>query len=180
MHRDPPPPPSPRGPPDLEAMRAALAAESRKDMPRPRLLLFALGLAGAVGLAVLVARGITRPAGERRVTLEEAVAAEKEVAEALAKSEMVAPREAQVDPATGEQVTPFAGGFALSVDSRPAGARVLVNGADMGETPLLAGVECRPGDVLEVRLEKRGLRPATRTTRCRKDAVVRLEFELAR
>lgn len=177
MQKDPP---SRRGPPDLEGMRAALAAESRKDMPRPRLLLFALGLAGAVGLAVLVARGFTGPKGERRVTMEEAVKAEKEVAEALSKSEMVAPREAQVDPATGEQVTPFAGGFALSVDSRPDGARVLVNGQEVGETPLLAGVECKPGEPVEVRLEKRGLKPEARTTRCRKDAVVHLEIELSR
>jgi hypothetical protein len=161
-------------------MRAALATESRKDMPRPRLLLFALGLAGAVGLAVLLARGFTGPRGERRVTMDEAVKAEKEVAEALSKSEMVAPREAQVDPATGEQVTPFAGGFALSVDSRPDGARVLVNGQEVGETPLLAGVECKPGELLELRLEKRGAKPETRTTRCRKDAVVHLEFELGR
>lgn len=173
-------PPSRRGPPDLEGMRAALAAESRRDMPRPRLLLFVLGLAVAVGLAVLLAKGFTRPPGERKVTMEEAVAAEKEVAEALGKSEMIAPREAQVDPATGEQVTPFAGGFALSIDSRPDGARVLVNGQELGETPLLAGVECKPGEAVEVRVEKKGLRAAARTTRCRKDSVVRLELELER
>lgn len=175
-----PTPPSRRGPPDLEGMRAALAAESRKGLPRPRLVLFVAGLLVAVGLAVLLAKGLTRPAGERRPTMEEAVAAEKEVAEALGKSEMIAPREAEVDPATGEQVTPFAGGFAVSVDSRPDGARVLVDGQELGETPLLAGVECKPGQPVEVRLEKKGLKPAARTTRCRKDAVVRLEFELER
>jgi hypothetical protein len=172
--------PSRRAPPDLDAVRAALEAESRSDLPRPRLILFALGLAAALGAGLLGARSLLRPAGERRVTMEEAAEAQREVAESWGRSETMAPRVARIEEGSGERVSPFAGGFAVSVDSRPPGGRVRVNGREVGEAPVLAGVDCRPGEPVAIRVEKAGLRAATRTTRCRADAVVHLELALTR
>jgi hypothetical protein len=94
------------------------------------------------------------------------------------KVEVMAPRDARVG-ADGERVAPFHG-FGLSVDSSPPGARVLVGGQDMGLTPLLTSVDCRPGEAVEVRLEAKAFRPQARTVRCRADALVWLTFKLPR
>jgi hypothetical protein len=76
-------------------------------------------------------------------------------------------------------VAPFEG-FGLSVESRPAGARVLVDGRDAGETPIVTTVDCAPGQPVEVRVERRGFRSARREVRCRADALLELSFPLAR
>jgi len=96
----------------------------------------------------------------------------------LAASTTITPREAVVT-ADGEKVAPFQG-FGLSVDSSPPGARVLVGGKEVGETPIVTSVDCAPGDAVEVGVEKRGLRPVRRTVRCRADALLELRFTLAR
>ncbi|HTT70849.1 MAG TPA: PEGA domain-containing protein [Anaeromyxobacteraceae bacterium] len=93
-------------------------------------------------------------------------------------SETIAPRNDRVDPTSGERIGAFQG-FGLLVDSAPAGARVVVNGEEMGTTPLLTTVACVPGDPVEVSLE-RGADGATATTRCRKDALVKLRLRLER
>jgi hypothetical protein len=93
-------------------------------------------------------------------------------------SESFAPRDDRVDPASGELVAPFHG-FGLQVDSVPSGARVLVNGEEMGTSPLLTTVDCRPGDEVTVQLERGGERASART-RCRKDRLVKLRLRLAR
>jgi hypothetical protein len=90
----------------------------------------------------------------------------------------LAPREARAD-ASGERVAPFHG-FGVSVDSVPAGARVVADGAELGETPLTASVACQPGAPVALRVEKKGFRPWSRETRCRGDALVVLEARLRR
>jgi len=57
---------------------------------------------------------------------------------------------------------------------------VRVNGAALGETPLVASVDCAPGEPVEVRVAAAGRREARRTTTCRADALVELRFELGR
>jgi hypothetical protein len=88
----------------------------------------------------------------------------------------IAPADAEVD-ASGERVRWFQG-FGVAVESHPRGATVLVNGQDLGETPLTASVECVPGEPVEVEVRKARHRPERRTTHCRKDQLVELTVEL--
>ena len=81
--------------------------------------------------------------------------------------------------ADGERTAPFHG-FGLSIESSPPGALVRVDGAEVGETPLVASVACQPGKELMVVLERPGLRPARRQVRCRADALLELSFTLTR
>lgn len=97
----------------------------------------------------------------------------------LDTSDYLAPLETAADPATGEVTAPFAG-FAVSVESEPAGAIVTVAGVPRGEAPVLAGVDCRPGRRVEVRAEKAGFAPVRSATRCRKDTLVKLTLRLSR
>jgi hypothetical protein len=71
-------------------------------------------------------------------------------------------------------------GFGISVETDPAGARVVVDGADLGETPLVAAVACAPGEVARVRLERPPLRPQERTTTSRENTLVELSAKLSR
>jgi hypothetical protein len=48
----------------------------------------------------------------------------------------------------------------------------------MGTAPLLTTVDCRPGDEIKVRLV-RGAESARAVTRCREDALVKLQLRLA-
>jgi len=91
-------------------------------------------------------------------------------------SESIAPRSDRVDPATGERVGIFHG-FGLQIDTVPAGAEVLVAGEEMGTSPLLTTVACRPGEELLVRAQL-GHQVATTRTRCRKDVLVKLVLTL--
>jgi hypothetical protein len=93
------------------------------------------------------------------------------------RHETLTPRQASAG-ADGERVAPFHG-FGVQVDSDPAGARVFVDEAEIGETPLLASVRCDEGATVRVRVEKAGRAAWTKTTRCRKDALVALEAKLA-
>jgi hypothetical protein len=92
------------------------------------------------------------------------------------ESTAIVPSESVPD-ASGERVRWFQG-FGLSVESRPAGASVLVNGRDLGRTPLVTSVECDPGDPVRVELRKPPRHAALRTLRCRKDQLVELTFDL--
>lgn len=136
----------------------------------------------AAGLGVLQAeRGEERPV-DRPATEEElrtARSAEQKLADAQAKwrdGTAIAPSEAERD-AAGEEVRWFQG-FGVSVESTPAGAQVLVDGQDLGRTPLVASVRCDPGDEVHVEVRKPPRRPQQRTTRCREDRLVELRFEL--
>jgi hypothetical protein len=86
------------------------------------------------------------------------------------------PRPARLT-ADGERVAPFHG-FGLSIESIPAGARVRLDGSDVGETPILTSVDCAPGRDVEVGLERPGFRPLRRTVRCRADALLELTLTL--
>jgi hypothetical protein len=97
----------------------------------------------------------------------------------LDNSHLLRPLATARDPETGERTAPFEG-FAVSVETQPPGAFVLVGGKPRGEAPVLAGVDCRPGAIVEIRAEKAGLRPARVTTRCRSDTLVKLVVRLGR
>ena len=95
------------------------------------------------------------------------------------KGHVLDPLKPRADAQTGEQVAPFSG-FAISVDTEPAGAVVSVDGVPRGEAPVLAGLDCSPGDRVEIAAQKSGF-PVTRTfTTCRRDALVKLTVRLRR
>ncbi len=72
-------------------------------------------------------------------------------------SQYLGPIRTETDRETGEQVAAFSG-FAVSVETVPAGALVTIAGQRRGEAPVLAGVECSGGNV-EIRAEKAGSPP---------------------
>jgi hypothetical protein len=159
---------------------AAAASARRADA--------ALGEGGAPGSAGPSGRsggGISLPATAPEAPTSAQIEAAREADLAAARAqkgwqavETMAPRQARRD-ASGELVAPFQG-FGLSVESVPPGATVRVGGRDVGETPLVTSVDCRPGDPVEVRVEKRPLRSQVRTVRCRADALLTLQVALAR
>jgi hypothetical protein len=119
--------------------------------------------------------------GPTTAEIEAARAAQDELARAQRgwqRAEVLAPRQAS-RAADGELVAPFQG-FGLSVESSPAGATVRVDGRELGQTPLVASIDCAPGAALKVRVERRSLRPVERTVRCRADALVTLQLALSR
>ncbi len=109
---------------------------------------------------------------ERRVTPEELA----ELQKSWIDSQSYAPRSDRVDAKTGERVGAFQG-FGISVDTAPPGARVVVNGQEMGTSPLLTTADCAPGDEVRVVVERGRLRGSA-TTSCRKDVLVKLELPL--
>ena len=123
-----------------------------------------------------------RPEAPTTAQIEAARAAEVEAARLqqrhLEGATTFAPRQARTT-ADGERVAPFQG-FGLSVESSPAGARVSVDGSEVGETPIVTTVDCAPGHEVEVVVVKRGFRPQRRTVRCRADALLELSLPLAR
>jgi hypothetical protein len=88
------------------------------------------------------------------------------------------PLEAEHDQRTGEDVAPFSG-FAVSVETVPPGALVVVDGVARGEAPVLAGLDCSPGREIEIRAEAAGRRAAARVA-CRTDALVKVTLRLER
>ena len=81
--------------------------------------------------------------------------------------------------ASGEETSPFTG-FAVSIETDPAGAVVSIGGVVRGEAPVLANVSCRAGDPVEVRAERQGFSPARRQVACRADTLVKLTLRLER
>ncbi len=79
----------------------------------------------------------------------------------------------------GEETAPFTG-FAISVDTEPAGGLVTIAGVPRGEAPVLANVDCRPGTKLQVQAEKAGFPPVRRDTACRADTLVKLTIRLGK
>jgi hypothetical protein len=97
----------------------------------------------------------------------------------LDTADYLAPLETRGDPRTGEETAPFTG-FAVSVETEPEDALVTIAGVERGESPVLAGVACRPGERVVVRAEKAGYRPARAATTCRQDLLVKLTLRLSR
>lgn len=120
------------------------------------------------------ARGDHPTAAELEAARDADVALAK--AQRWEKAETLAPREGVPD-ASGDLVRPFQG-FGLSVDSSPAGARVVVNGQHQGETPLLTSVDCAPGGEVEVRVERAGHRAFRRVLACRADSLLSFTVRL--
>jgi hypothetical protein len=81
--------------------------------------------------------------------------------------------------ASGEETSPFTG-FAVSIETDPAGAVVSIGGVVRGEAPVLANVSCRAGEPVEVRAERQGFAPARRQVACRADTLVKLTLRLER
>jgi hypothetical protein len=89
------------------------------------------------------------------------------------------PLRTSTDPRTGEQVAAFSG-FAVAIDTEPPGAQVLIDGVERGEAPVLAGVDCGPGEEVEIRAAQRGAGEASAVTTCRPDTLVKLTLRLRR
>jgi PEGA domain len=145
---------------------------------RPRLLgsyrwavLLGLGLAAALAVAFVAARALRhgRAAADRP----------GEPADAIDTDSYLRPLESEVEATGGERVAPFSG-FAVAVETEPEDALVTIAGVERGEAPVLAGVECKPGAKVPIRVVKRGFRPARASTLCRADALVKLTIRLAR
>jgi len=101
-----------------------------------------------------------------------------EPAEQIDTDRYLRPIETSAEPGSGEQIAPFSG-FAISVETEPEDALVTIAGVERGESPVLAGVECKPGTKVPIRVEKPGFRPARATTLCRADALVKLTVRLS-
>lgn len=156
---------------------AAAASAQRADA--------ALGEGGPAGPSGRPGGGTSLPAAAPEAPTQAQIEAAREADLAAARAqqgwqrvETMAPREARRD-AAGDLVAPFQG-FGLSVESTPPGAVVRVGGREAGETPLVTSVDCRPGDLVEVRVERRPWRPQVRTVRCRADALLTVEVTLPR
>jgi hypothetical protein len=151
---------SPHSAPDLPLFRV--------PPPRRAPLRIALGAAAA---AAIVAGVVWWGLAPRTATLSSLEGAQE--------GRVLEPLRPRADVGTGEQVAPFSG-FAVSVDSDPAGAIVTVAGVPRGEAPALAGVECSPGDKVEISVEKAGFAVARERTTCRADTLVKLTVRLHR
>lgn len=147
----------------------AMRQEPEAGRARPRYRwawVLAIGLVVGLGALWVVGRGIRR--GERP----------HEPAEAIDTDKYLRPIETAADPRTGEEIAPFSG-FAVSVETDPPDALVTIAGVERGEAPVLAGVDCKPGMKVPIRVEKPGFRAARATTTCRTDALVKLVVRLA-
>jgi hypothetical protein len=161
--------------------------------PDPRRLLFRAALlllplvAGALALPHLLPRlrgGAPAeqprpPAEPSPLDVAAAAWAERKVSEhekRWGQAEVLAPGATRAG-ADGEVTSRFQG-FGLSVSTVPDGARVLVDGRDVGEAPVVASVDCEPGAPVEVVVEKAGHRRVHRPTTCRADTLVELTVPL--
>ncbi len=159
--------PPERGPQWLEHPEPTAKPDPDADPVRRRRLV-ALAVGGAV-VATLV--GLLAALPRSRGT--------SGAPEKIDGQEVLRPLNTAADPATGERTAPF-DGFAVSVDTQPPGALVLVGGVPRGEAPVLAGVDCDPGEDVEIKAEKAGFRPARARTLCRSDTLVKLVVRLRR
>lgn len=133
--------------------------------------LLALGLAAVLAAAFVAARALRlgRAAADRP----------GEPPESIDTDSYIRPLETDVETTSGERIAPFSG-FAVSIETEPENALVTIAGVERGESPVLAGVECRPGAKVPIRVVKRGFRPARASTLCRADALVKLTIRLSR
>ncbi len=66
-----------------------------------------------------------------------------------------------------ELLRPRAKGFTVQVVSSPSAARVSIDGAARGSTPLFANVTCEQDQEVRITVEKQGFPAWRRTVRCR-------------
>jgi hypothetical protein len=127
--------------------------------------LLAVGLGVGLVALGLVGRGLLRGGGH-------------EPAESIDTDKYLWPIETAADPRTGEEIAPFSG-FAISVETEPPDALVTIAGVERGESPVLAGIACKPGAKVPIRVEMPGFRAVRTATTCRTDALVKLTVRLA-
>jgi hypothetical protein len=145
-----------------------MTKEAGAIRPRTRrAILIAAGVAAGLAVAAWVAVRVLRH-GSASGT-----------ADPIDTDRYLRPLETRADPGTGEQVAPFSG-FAVSVETEPEGALVTIAGVERGESPVLAGVECKPGAKVPIRVTRRGFRTVQAATLCRSDALVKLTVRLSR
>ena len=65
------------------------------------------------------------------------------------------------------------------VESEPAGARVTVNGAEFGETPVSADVDCSPGQKLVIAVARPGREPMSYEGTCKANTLLQVRARLA-
>jgi hypothetical protein len=145
--------------------------------------LIALAIAAPRAVSWWKHRGDAPPTADvDRPPTDEEFAAARDAEQKLARAEKpfgadaIVPSGAVPD-AAGEKVRWFQG-FGVSVESKPGGAQVLVNGEDKGTTPLVTGVKCTVGERVSVEVRKPGRRPQHRSTVCRQDKLVELDVRL--
>jgi hypothetical protein len=155
----------PRGPVPAASPHTA-PPEGEEPLPRPR-----LGLGARIAIVAA-----TVAAGAAALLLTRSPR-DPAVAGRVPGGDVLAPIAGERDAGSGEEVVPFQG-FAVSVETDPPGAVVTVDGVRRGESPAFAGVECSPGDPVEVVAEAPGRAPARAGTICRRDALVRLRLRL--
>ncbi|WP_248352394.1 PEGA domain-containing protein [Anaeromyxobacter oryzae] len=177
---------APGGPEErLEAAQVAAPEAAAAVSPRPPRRPGAGGRAAValalIGAALLLVLGFGLAARCRGGGPPAAGAADSAAAAAGAPGgdAVLAPIQARRDAGTGEEVAPFSG-FALSIETDPPGALVTVGGVPRGEAPVLAGLDCTPGEPIAVRAERRGRRTARATVACRRDALVKLTLRLGK
>lgn len=88
-----------------------------------------------------------------------------------------APTELSPEAVTREERADFDGAI-LMVESEPAGATILVDGKDQGQTPVSVGLECLPGTPVLVEFSLRGYEKAKHRTVCPHDALVKVTARL--
>ncbi|ATB40682.1 PEGA domain-containing protein [Cystobacter fuscus] len=69
-------------------------------------------------------------------------------------------------------------GAILSLESQPSEATVKVNGRDQGETPVMVGLECAPGEPVVITFSRRGFESTTHRTPCPRDEMVKVKARL--
>jgi hypothetical protein len=150
---------------------AAMLTEGHRDPSARtrRLAVFVGGAAVAIGLIWLAAAAF----GGARVAAPERP---REPAEEIDNSHYLAPIKTAAG-VHGEETAPFSG-FAISVETEPAGGLVTIAGVPRGEAPVLANVACKPGAKLEIQAEMAGFPRARRQTACRADTLVKLTIRL--
>jgi hypothetical protein len=159
---------SPRREPEAAASPFLVSPEDPAPAPRRSALPAALGALAAAAVVIALVVWLVSPRSTA-VTL----------AGAGEKGRVLEPLKSRSDARTGEQVAPFSG-FAVSVDTEPAGAMVSIGGVPRGEAPVLANLDCSAGDPVEIEAEKAGFQVARTATTCRNDALVKLTVRLRR
>ncbi len=144
---------------------AAMLLANRHDDPssRYRRIAFIVAVAAlGTGLLWLVAPRLSRPKPHETAEMDFSV---------------YLPPITTQKAAGGEETSPFTG-FAVSIETDPAGAVVTIGGVVRGEAPVLANVTCRATEKVEVRADRPGFRPVRRQVACRPDTLVKLTLQL--
>ncbi|HEY0094682.1 MAG TPA: PEGA domain-containing protein, partial [Archangium sp.] len=145
----------------------------------------AAGLKLASALCALVAVGLfVRPLllGElstqpRMITLQPTFSPAPEESPPERTPGTPAPAEPAPETVTREERADFDGAI-LMVESEPAGATILVDGKDQGQTPVSVGLECLPGTPVLVEFSLRGYEKTKHRTLCPHDALVKVTARL--